>query len=49
VDEVAVAIEHFGGTVHPSTRTPLDFGGASLDFVYCTDPDGVRIELMRLS
>jgi catechol 2,3-dioxygenase-like lactoylglutathione lyase family enzyme len=49
VDEVAATIEHFGGTVHATTRTPLDVGSASLDFVYCTDPDGVRIELMRLS
>jgi len=28
------------------TRTGFDFSGTALDFVYCTDPDGVRIELM---
>jgi len=30
------------------TRTTFDLPGATLDFVYCTDPDGVRIELMHL-
>jgi hypothetical protein len=30
------------------TRTGFDFSGTALDFVYCTDPDGVRIELMDL-
>lgn len=48
VDEVARAVEAAGGTVLPATRTTLELGGAPLDFVYCTDPDGVRIELMRL-
>lgn len=48
VDEAASAIERFGGTVVRSTRTTLEYGAAQLDFVYCTDPDGVRIELMRL-
>ena len=31
-----------------ATRTRLEAGPARLDFVYCTDPDGVRIELMDL-
>jgi catechol 2,3-dioxygenase-like lactoylglutathione lyase family enzyme len=48
VDEVAGFIERFGGTVLPATRTSLDMGGVHLDFLYCTDPDGVRIELMEL-
>jgi glyoxylase I family protein len=48
VDEVAAAIERFGGTALVATRTPLEMGEAHLDFVYCTDPDGVRIELMKL-
>ena len=48
VDEVASAIERFGGTVLAATRTPVDVGGVHLDFLYCTDPDGVRIELMKL-
>jgi hypothetical protein len=32
-----------------SSRTILDFDGTALEFVYCTDPDGVRVELMDLS
>jgi len=47
LDVVAHSIEALGGTVVRSTRTTLGTGEASLDFVYCTDPDGVRIELMR--
>jgi catechol 2,3-dioxygenase-like lactoylglutathione lyase family enzyme len=47
VDVVAEAIESRGGTVVADTRTT--FGSSDvLDFVYCTDPDGVRIELMHL-
>ena len=37
-----------GGAVVESSRTTLDLGGAPLQFVYCTDPDGVRVELMDL-
>jgi lactoylglutathione lyase len=37
-----------GGAVVESTRTTIDFGGTPLEFVYCTDPDGVRVELMDL-
>jgi catechol 2,3-dioxygenase-like lactoylglutathione lyase family enzyme len=48
VDTVAAAIESLGGTVVAETRTTLEFSGTTLDFVYCTDPDGVRIELMRI-
>jgi lactoylglutathione lyase len=51
VDDVAATatvIESLGGTVVGPTRTTMPFGTASLDFVYCTDPDGVRIELMDL-
>jgi catechol 2,3-dioxygenase-like lactoylglutathione lyase family enzyme len=47
LDAVAEAIESHGGAVVPGTRTT--FGTSNeLDFVYCTDPDGVRIELMYL-
>jgi catechol 2,3-dioxygenase-like lactoylglutathione lyase family enzyme len=49
VDAVAAKVVELGGEVHPHTRTTMgdpDAGG--LDFVYCTDPDGTRIELMRL-
>lgn len=45
VDQVASIIRSLGGTVVGDTRTTM---GDSLDFLYCTDPDGVRIELMRL-
>jgi catechol 2,3-dioxygenase-like lactoylglutathione lyase family enzyme len=48
VDGVASTIEELGGTVVRTTRTTMDFPGARLDFVYCTDPDGVRVELMDL-
>ena len=48
VDAVATTVEEFGGAVVEGTRTLLDVDGVRLDFVYCTDPDGVRIELMAL-
>lgn len=48
VDEVADAIRAAGGTVLEETRTTLGDGEGAPDFVYCTDPDGVRIELMHL-
>ncbi len=49
VDAAAARIRELGGTVLDHTRTRLDNpDGSSSDFVYCTDPDGVRIELMRL-
>jgi lactoylglutathione lyase len=45
VDAVAEHLRGFGGTVLPSTR----LSAASGEFVYCLDPDGIRIELMRLA
>jgi lactoylglutathione lyase len=45
LEAVAGRLGALGGTVHRDTRTTF---GPTLDFVYCTDPDGVRIELMRL-
>jgi glyoxylase I family protein len=48
VEGTAATIERLGGTVVRDTRTTFAFGGSTLDFVYCTDPDGVRIELMDL-
>lgn len=48
VDTVAAAVEAAGGTVVRTARTTFDLGGTRLDFVYCTDPDGVRVELMDL-
>ena len=37
-----------GGSVVESSRTTIDLGGTPLQFVYCADPDGVRVELMDL-
>ncbi len=52
VDDVAAVAERIralGGTVHEHTRTTFDGpDGPIADFVYCTDPNGVRIELMKL-
>jgi len=48
VDASASAVERAGGVVIGTTRTTLDAQGVTLDFVYCTDPDGTRIELMCL-
>ena len=48
VDAAASAIERAGGAVIGGTRTRFDVAGTALDFVYCTDPDGTRIELMHL-
>jgi catechol 2,3-dioxygenase-like lactoylglutathione lyase family enzyme len=49
VDEVAGRIRAMGGTVLDHTRTTFPpETGFDADFVYCTDPDGTRIELMRL-
>jgi catechol 2,3-dioxygenase-like lactoylglutathione lyase family enzyme len=49
VDATAARIRELGGTVFDHTRSKFDNpDGSTSDFVYCTDPDGVRIELMRL-
>jgi lactoylglutathione lyase len=51
VDDVAAVasrVVEFGGAVVETSRTTIDFGGTALQFLYCTDPDGVRVELMDL-
>ncbi len=48
VAAVAARVVEFGGAVVESSRTTIDFGGTALEFLYCTDPDGVRVELMDL-
>ena len=48
VEAVAAHLVELGGTRVASSKTTIDFGGTPLDFVYCTDPDGVRVELMDL-
>jgi catechol 2,3-dioxygenase-like lactoylglutathione lyase family enzyme len=45
---VAAKVVELGGTVVESSRTAIDLAGTQLEFVYCTDPDGVRVELMDL-
>jgi lactoylglutathione lyase len=49
VEAVAARVVELGGAVVESSRTTIDFGGTPLQFVYCTDPDGVRVELMDLN
>ena len=46
LDEAAARVEAAGGTVRRHTEVALD---PSHRFVYCTDPDGTRIELMQLA
>jgi catechol 2,3-dioxygenase-like lactoylglutathione lyase family enzyme len=48
VEAVAARLVELGGAVVDSSRTEIDLGGMPLRFVYCTDPDGVRVELMDL-
>ena len=48
VDAAAARVTQTGGTVLHHTRTTLGEGDGLMDFVYCTDPDGTRVELMRL-
>ncbi|MGD0881576.1 MAG: VOC family protein [Acidimicrobiales bacterium] len=48
IEATAATIEALGGTVVRPSRTTLEMGGMTLDFLYCTDPDGVRVELMDL-
>lgn len=48
VGAVAARLAELGGAVVETSRTTIDLGGAALEFVYCTDPDGVRVELMDL-
>jgi lactoylglutathione lyase len=49
VEAVAAKVVELGGALVESSRTTIDFGGTPLEFVYCTDPDGVRVELMDLN
>ena len=48
VDAAAARVTQAGGTVLHETRTTFGDGDDLMDFVYCTDPDGTRVELMRL-
>jgi lactoylglutathione lyase len=49
VDDLAATearVVELGGAVIESSRTTIDLDGTPLTFVYCTDPDCVRVELM---
>jgi lactoylglutathione lyase len=48
LEAAAARVVELGGAVVESSRTTIDFAGTALGFVYCTDPDGVRVELMDL-
>jgi lactoylglutathione lyase len=49
VDATVARVRELGGSVLDHTRSKLEGpDGSGSDFIYCTDPDGVRIELMRL-
>lgn len=43
VEATADRVVKFGGNVHPETRIDSPVG----PLVFCTDPDGVRLELMQ--
>ena len=48
VDDIDATVDRiceFGGQVHPDTRVDSPFG----NILFCTDPDGVRVELMHAS
>lgn len=45
IDTWATRIARAGGTVHEETRAHFDVTDTTL--LYCTDPDGVRVELMH--
>ena len=44
IDAVAERAKACGGTIVEATRTQSPAG----DFIFCLDPDGTRVELMRL-
>lgn len=48
VDAVAARLVEHGGAVVEGTRTVVPMGSAESRFVYLTDPDGTRVELMAL-
>jgi len=49
LDAVARSIVEYGGQVYPHTRVSyrVDEDSPRIESVYCTDPDGVRLELME--
>jgi catechol 2,3-dioxygenase-like lactoylglutathione lyase family enzyme len=49
LDDVVRSIVEYGGQTYPHTRVSyqVDDNSPRIDSVYCTDPDGVRLELME--
>jgi len=47
LDATAAKVVELGGAIVETSRTTIDLGENPLRFVYCTDPDGVRLELME--
>lgn len=45
IDRVIAQVVKYGGRVYPQTKISSPFG----PMIFCTDPDGVRIELMQLA
>jgi lactoylglutathione lyase len=48
VDAVAERLVQHGGAIVEGTRTVVPMGSSESRFVYLTDPDGTRVELMAL-
>jgi catechol 2,3-dioxygenase-like lactoylglutathione lyase family enzyme len=48
IDGVCERVRSLGGEVVTGTLTTIEHSDSRVRFVYCTDPDGVRIELMQL-
>ena len=44
IDAVAATMRDAGGRTYPNTRATFENG---VEIMYCTDPDGVRVELMK--
>lgn len=44
IDAVAARVVKFGGRIHAETKIDSPFG----PMLFCTDPNGVRIELMQM-
>ena len=48
VDAAAMELEQYGGTIIEGTRSGQD-EPRSVQIVFLADPDGTRVELMRLA
>lgn len=46
VARVAALIKQSGGTVLEQTKVSMGQGAKAMDFLFCTDPDGTRLELV---